>query len=317
MTQNQKAMLDATSGIRDTYIEEAAAKQFHSHRWGYKTAIAAVLALIIGAFCLFGQNPDTGEPIPFFAIRAYAEDNSFTVLNELGDSVQLTSLESALFPGKNVFIIEVSLEDYSGDPADLDMERFWVFHRNGNVVRPGEKDQNLAVEWTSPEEDGFLGYRITGWCESTEYISLRIYNHDGSVVHEKQLYFTYDDGYSAFVHRAFHYHDDMSTDELITETFRQNYYLEQILSSDSNYHALLKGICGFPELRKRPDAATKMLAQFERIVDGEHIYENYHLIASVLLWPEFQSQMTEDEQAHFAVLYDRFWEQVRSQAVQK
>ena len=269
MTQKQKAILEATSGIRDAYIEEAAAKQFRSHRWGYKTAIAAVLALVIGAFCLFGRNPDAGDPVPFFAIRAYAEDGATITLKNFGDSAQSRIEQSDLFPGKEVYVLDISLDGYEGDPHDIADERFTFQHR-GKYLVPGDSDEYLSIQWLTAEQDGMNGYRIIGWCDSRDWINIDIRDPDGRIIHQKHLMVTKDTEYLVSTQISYSYKEDRTTDELIEAAFNQG--IDLTLCSGNYYHTL-KGLHGgFAELEDRPDAAKKLLALYVRIMEGEQIF---------------------------------------------
>lgn len=269
MTQKQKAMLDATSGIRDAYIEEAAAKQLHTHRWGYKAAIAAVLALVIGAFSLFGRDPNTGESIPFLAVRAYAEDGTAITLENYGDSAQSRVDKSDLFPGKEVYVLDISLDGYEGDPHDIADERFTFQHR-GKYLVPGDSDEHLSIQWLTEEQNGMNGYRIIGWCDSRDWINIDIRDPDGRIIHQKHLMVTKDTEYVVSTLISYSYKEDRTTDELIQAAFNQG--IDLTLCS-GNYYTALKGLHGgFAELEERPDAAQKLLALYVRIMDGEQIF---------------------------------------------
>ena len=315
--KRMKVLMDATGGIRDEFIEEAAVPVRKKRVLLRVVSAAAVLALLISVISLLQPGNHT-ESIPFFAIRAYATDGSVKVLDEVGENVQLQTKKSYLYPGKDVYIIDISLDDYDGDIEDLDLERVWVHHKGRPAVKPGEKRDNMALQWLSVEEDGMFGLRVIGWCEDNDYISLHIWDKDGMVICDKHIRITQDNGYTANVRRSFVYREAMTTDELIDATFKQDYTIE-ILVSSGDLRGLLRNYCGFKVLETRPDAASKMLERYERIVNGEEVHtfpvngyeslgieshNNDNLIWQVLKWPEFWKQLTEEEKERYRELVE-------------
>lgn len=306
-----KSLMDATSGIREEYIEEAAADRV-KRNWLVRIAsVAAVLALVIGMTMALWPEENL-EPIPFFAIRAYAADGSVAVLDELGDTAVLKTGKSDLFPGKKVYTLDVSLEGYTGSKEDLLNGQFRFLHKS-KMIKPGESDEYLAVQWLSEEEDGFFGYRIIGWCDKSDTISLTIYDADYQrVLHDKQIRITNDRKYSANLRISYTYQEDRTTDELIDLIMMQDYTFEIMLSSDF-YQRHLRYATGFGELTQRPDAVEKLLERYVRIMNGEQLYvfsgilgdetwqwSNDYLIGAILSWDEFWNQMTLEQQLEFA-----------------
>lgn len=330
MTEERIRMLmDATGGIRGEYVEEAVQPRRRTALWLRLVAAAAALILVVGATMLL--SPQGGEEqVPFFAIRAYAADGSEKVLNDLGEAVRLKTGTSDLFPGKTVYVMDISLEYYDGDFENLDLERLWVHHSDfvyAPAVKPDEWDHNLSMQWLTREEDGMYGIRLIGWCEERDNLSFKIWDKYGTVICEKELIITWNDGilrdgYEVQVRRSFSYREDMTTDELIDVTLRQDYSMELLVSS-SAYGTTLAHHCGFSELCNRPDAASKLLERYERYVNGETVYpipgsitekltggpaDNAVLIGNILHWSKFQAQMTEEEKALLAELEQRWWE---------
>lgn len=305
MTEQTKRLLEATDGIREEYIEEAASPRRSRPQWVGFGAAAAVLLLLLGVAALFLPSAPDGEVFPFLAIRAYAADGSSTIIDELGDTALLCADSSPLFPGKEVYILDVYLENYTGDLEDLTQGTFYLIHKNRGL-KPGEADESMAVEWLSREEDGFFGYRITGWCEERDYFELVIRDEDQKILHQKEVRIDKSEDYRANVQISYTYREDRTTDELIEAVMRQNYEQSFRFSSDLYQQHLLNNT-GFRELTQRPDAARKLLDLFVRSKNGEQLFMvpsfwedgamkcNDNLLGTILCWDEFWDQLTRKE----------------------
>lgn len=314
-------LMALTGDIRDEFIEEA--DKPANRNWSKRiAAAAAVLVLLIGIFPLLGRNDSNTEPVPFFAVRVNAADGRTKMLDEIGDTIRLQTGTSDLFPGRTVYYLDISLEYYDGDFEDLDLERLWVRHSDyvySPTVKQGESDSNLYMQWLSREEDGMYGIRLTGWVtKEKDYVSFKIWDKDGTVICEKELLITWSEGifyegYQVEVRRSFSYRADMTTDELIDETLRQDYTMELLASSDFTGRIPLMSMCGFKELTKRPDAGTKLLERLERMAAGEVLYpikggllgelagqSNDHIVRNMLSWSEFYDLLTDEEKERLA-----------------
>lgn len=265
MTENNRTqtLLDATGGIREEYIEEAAAYRRSRPVWAAFAAVAAVLAILIGV--AVQRQPETPkiDPIAFFAIRAYAVDGTVATLEKAGDSSDLTAGESDLFPGKKVYTLDISLSNADGSGVDLSNYRFECYHR-GNYLEPGESDEYISITWL--EEDDFYGYRITGWCEEVEYVDITIRDHSGMIMYQKSMFIKLAEEYSVDVYTAYSYEKDLSTQALIEKLFDtgQRYYINTMAVSTAGerYEILVSQCGGFAELEQRKDAASLLLQRW-------------------------------------------------------
>ena len=265
MTERKRiqTLLDATGGIREEYIEEAAAYRRSRPVWVAFAAVAAVLAILIGV--AVQRQPETPriDPIAFFAIRAYAVDGTVATLEKAGDSSDLTAGESDLFPGKKVYTLDISLSNADGSGVDLSNYRFECYHR-GKYLEPGQSDEQISVTWL--EEDGFFGYRITGWCASAEYVDVTIRDHSGMILYQKSMFIKLAEEYSVDVYTAYAYEKDLSTQVLIEKLFDtgQRYYINTMAActSGEQYEILVSQCGGFAELEQRKDAASLLLQRW-------------------------------------------------------
>lgn len=299
-------MLEATSGIREDYIEEAANTKITLPRWVGITAAAAVLVLVIGLTVAIWPGVSDSTSVPLLVIQAHAADGNTATLENVGDHVFLEDQTSDLFPGKTVYTLDVSLEGYNGDRDALTDGQFSLFHK-GKYLTPGETDAYLSVQWLSRETDGVFGYRITGWCETMDYISVWLYGEDRQVLHQKELRITNEGGYQMQMRISYTHRDDRTTDELIDVVMRQDYSWHVMLSSDLRQRFLLNNT-GFRELVQRPDAPAKLLELFVRCQNEEGLFpmdgiivgmsgDNDWLLGAMLTWDEIWNRLTPEEQA--------------------
>lgn len=307
MKQEQmEALLEATSGIREEYIEEAAQIHRSRPRWVSFAAAAAVLVLVIGLAVAIWPGMSDSTSVPLLVIQAYAADGNTVTLENVGDHVFLEDQTSDLFPGKTVYTLDVSLEGYNGDRAALTDGQFSLYHK-GKYLTPGESDAYLSVQWLNRETDGVFGYRITGWCETGDYISVWLYGEDRQVLHQKELRITNEGGYQMQMRISYTHRDDRTTDELIDVVMRQDYSLHVLLSSDLRQQFLLN-YTGFRELVQRPDAPAKLLELFVRCQNEKSLFpmdgiivgmsgDNDWLLGAMLTWDEIWNRLTPEEQA--------------------
>lgn len=307
--EQMEALLEATSGIREEYIEEAAQICRRRPRWVGFAAAAAVLALVIGLTVAIWPDMSDSTSVPLLVIQAHAADGNIVTMENVGDHVFLENQTSDLFPGKTVFTLDVSLEGYNGDRAALANGQFSLFHK-GEYLTPGESNAHLSVQWLSRETDGVFGYRITGWCETGdpgEYISVWLYGEDQQVLHQKELRITNEGGYHIQMRISYTHRDDRTTDELIDVVMRQDYSWHVMLSSDLRQRFLLN-CTGFRELVQRPDAPAKLLELFVRCQNEKGLFpmdgivvgtsgDNDWLLGVMLTWDEIWDRLTPEEQA--------------------
>lgn len=327
MSEKMDQVFQITQAIADEYIEEAAKKP-QRPAWMRMTALAAIFAIVIMATLLLlpsGKN----DPVPFFAIRAYAADGSVKILDTVGQKLELKTGGSELFPYNTVYVLDISLDYYDGDFSDLDIENLRIFHNDyayAPSLQPGETDHNLYVQWLTEEKDGMNGIRLIGWCEEKDLISFALRDLYGRVICEKKIWITWKETfwgqrYEARLERSFQYREDMSTDALIRETLQQDYSLDFIVLSTIPLHCdFLRDECGFPALMNRPDAASKMLELYEEFVNGKEVfstesvvfgvYDTACLLGEVLHWEEFQNQMTIKEKFHLEELYAKYQQDI-------
>lgn len=299
MTERKKALLEATAEIREAYIEEAAHTRPRRSWLVRLGTAAATLALVIGLTLALWPDQAANDPIPFFAIRAYAEDGSVAVLDRIGDRAALAPDTSDLFPGKEVYVLDISMDNYPGDPRDIEEQNF-VFRHRGQYLVPGDSNEYLSIQWLTEEKDGMNGYRIIGWSDNRDYIEIRI-TSDERVIHEKGLYITKGAGYIVGTEISYNYDANRTTDELIEAAFNQG-----IGGNVSVYSNLTDLHGGFLELEERTDAAQKLLALYVRIMNGEQIFaENRYgmrsdwLVGMVLSRDVHWNRLTQEEKELF------------------
>lgn len=281
-----KKWMEITGNIRDDFIEEAAQLKKRRSTLLRIASAAAVLVLILGAFALL-QRDANSEPIPLFAIRAYAADGSLKILDDVNESVLMASGRSRLFPKKQVYTFDISLGDYTGDPADFEEGKF-IFREKGKNLQPGEVGEKIAVEWLRSEENGISGYRVTGWCDDYGGISITIEDKNGIVIHQKQLWVEREeDDYRITALISYTYREDMTTEELIDEVMRQNYSTSLgLASSFYNYYSFVQDDTGFEILEQRPDAAGKLLEHYIQLV--EELEEVRGEVDGKVYWADWQ-----------------------------
>lgn len=304
MTENKKTktLLDATGDIREEYIEEAAAYQRSRPAWVAFAAVAAVLAILLGVALQRQSTDNSSDPVPFFAIRAYAQDGTKATLESAGDSSDLTAGESDLFPGKEVYTLDISLTNDDGSRVELSDYQFTCFHR-GTRLQPGQSDEQISIALL--EEDDFYGYRIVGWCETPEYVDIIIRDRSGLILYQKSMMIEFAEEYKVEVYTSYAYEKDISTQALMEKLFDsgQRYSIKTSLAS-SNYveYRILRTSCGgFTELEQRSDAASLLLQRWvEHMENAEHPYlsvEGSGLIGLVLSQDAHWSNLTEEELA--------------------
>ena len=274
--QTKKMLLDATAGIRDEYIEDAAAPAVKPRPlWVRFAAAAAVLALLLGStMLLWPDSSQQAEYTPFFAIRAYAQDGTEATLDSVGDTALIATSQSDLFPGKNVYILDVSLTDAQGNRLNLEGSIFWCRH-NGELIEPGMADEEISISWL--DEDGFYGYRIVGWCEEYDYIDITIRDENDLILHQKTVRVEFAEQYSVDVYTSYTYEEGLTTEELIAKLFDtgQEYWIHTAIASSPyvEYRALVNNCGGFKELEERSDAASLLLQRWlQEMEQAEHNY---------------------------------------------
>lgn len=273
---SKKCLLDATAGIREEYIEDAAAPATKFRPlWVCFAAAAAVLALLLGGtLLLWPDNRPQAEYTPFFAIRAYAQDGTEATLNGAGDTAPIAVSQSDLFPGKEVYVLDISLTDTQGNRLDLEGSTFQCRH-NGEWMEPGMTDEQISISWL--ENDDFYGYRIVGWCEDWDYIDITIRDKNGMILHQKTVRIEFDGRYCVDVYTSYTYEPNLTTEELIAKLFDtgQRYAIHTSIASSPyvEYRALVTHCGGFAELEERADAASLLLQRWLREMDeAEHTY---------------------------------------------
>ncbi|MBR4972371.1 MAG: hypothetical protein IKY59_05315 [Oscillospiraceae bacterium] len=296
-------LLDATDGIREEYIEEAAAYRRARPAWVPFAAVAAVLAILLGVALQYQGTDNSSDPVPFFAIRAYAQDGTKATLERAGDSSNLTAGENDLFPGKKVYTLDISLTNENNNRVDLSNYVFECFHR-GSYLQPGQSDEQIGI--TLLEEDDFYGYRIVGWCETAEYVSITIRDRSGLILYQKSMrIIKYAEEYTVDIYTSYAYEKDISTQALMEKLFDsgQRYSIKTGIAS-TNYveYQVLKTECGgFAELEQRPDAASLLLQRWvQKMEESENKYlsvEGSGLIGLVLSQDAHWNNLTEEELA--------------------
>ena len=327
MTENKnpKILLDATSGIKEEYIEEAAAFRRARPAWVSFAAVAAVLAILLGVAVkwqltspIIGSMPPTSgpdlptggfvppvsEPVTLFALRAFAQDGTLAALENPGDSSKLAAQTNVLFPGKEVFTLDISLSNADGkrvDPVDYNVE---CFHR-GSYLQPGQSSEYISIVWL--EKDDFCGYRIVGWCEMPEYVDITIRDHSGLILYQKSMLIEFSEQYSASVYTSYVYEKDLPTQALIEKLFytEQEYDMKANLLvmpyEDEEYQHLLSRCGGFAELEQRSDAASVLLQCLVEMIERGPVahpaVEYYGVLGWVLSLDVYWEKLTEEELA--------------------
>lgn len=302
--EKTKALLDATAGIREEYIEEAAAPQLRKRPlWTKLAAAAAVLVILVGlAVQLWPATPDA-TPVPFFVIQAYAADGSAATLSKVGDTSKLQTGTSDLFPGKEVYILDVLFADAAGNRLDLTGSDFLCFHRGKNL-QPGQSDEQISISWV--EVDGLSGYRIVGWCEDFDLLDITIRDTDNRILHQKELRIDFDGQYHVNVLFSYNYEPHLTTEQLITKLFDsgQTYSSLMLASSPSAAYSFLRGYGGFVELEQREDAASLLLERWVRQMEEDPknwaSVQGSGLIGLVLSQTPHWRNLTEEELALIA-----------------
>lgn len=255
-------LLDATAGIQEEYIEEAAAKQPSRQPWHWIAATAAVLALVIGGLLLLRQDeaPD-GTVLPLFAVRAYAQGDSLAILESVGDSCNLASGESYLFPGKQTFMLEIYITNLDGSKVNPQKYRLLCRHE-GRYLEPGDSDDSLIVMLM--EEEGYYGFRIIGWCDNSTVVDITVRDEDDRIIYQRNMWIDYDFGYTTKVYNAYQYVVGVSTETLIDQILSQDYHDVEIFSSNivPRYSSYADYYGGFRELELREDAPSLLLQRW-------------------------------------------------------
>lgn len=302
--ERKKLLLDATAGIREEYIEEAAAPRPRKQPlWMKLTAAAAVLALVIGGLLL---KPTAGPEDParlLFAVQAYAADGTPVSLNAAPGIRELRTGTSEMFPDKETFTLDIILMEGSGAWQDLKQSEFSCTHRFGTNLKPGESDDSISISWI--EEGDLFGYRITGWCEKLVSLDITIKWKDGLILHQSSILIQKDGDYQAKVYTFYNFEAGLSTKELIAKIFdtEQDYFWHTKYAStlDVSYSALVRFCGGFAELEQRSDAASLLLERWVQEVEAsEHRYasvEGSGLTGLVLYQDAHWNNLTEEELA--------------------
>lgn len=298
----KKILLDATAGIREEYIEAAATTTAKSSpRWVRFAAAAAALALLLsGGLLLWPDNRPQAEYTPFFAIRAYAQDGTEATLDRAGDTAPIAVTQSDLFPGKEVYVLDISLTDAQGNRLDLEGSTFQCRH-NGKLMEPGMTDEQISISWL--ENDDFYGYRIVGWCEKWDYIDITIRSKDGMILHQKTVRIEFDGQYCVDVYTSYTYEPNLTTEELIAKLFDtgQRYAAHTSIASSPyvEYRALVNHCGGFAELEERADAASLLLQRWLREMDkAEHTYTSLEYsgrLGLILSQDAYWNKLTDEE----------------------
>lgn len=308
-------LLDATEGIREEYIEEAAACRRSRPAWVAVAAAAAVLALVMGlAAWLRDTEPSAGQ-IPFFAIRAYAQDGSLATLESAGDSSNLAAGESDRFPGKQTYTLEIYLTNEDRSRVDLSDYQFRCFHK-GRYLEPGDSDDLLSI--TLLEENGIYGYRIIGWCEDYDLLDISVRDKDGMILYQKSMRIDYNWQYSTKVFTSYNYDEGLTTEELIAKILDsgQDYSRTELLSSSivPSYSAYANQYGGFRELEKREDAASLLLQRWLKEMEVKKDMLQYYvsvdntgLLGNMLAQDVYWDQLSEAERQQIEQVGLRRW----------
>lgn len=304
MKENKRTqiLLDATEGIREAYIEEAAVVRHTRPLWAKLAAAAAVVVLVIGLLGLLWLDAPEGTPMSFLTIQAHAADGSIETLRAVGDTCKLKTGTSELFPGKEVYILDVLFMDAAGDRLDLGGNDFQCFH-HGKYLKPGQTDEQINISWV--EKDGLFGYRIVGWCEDFDLMNITIRDSDGRILHQKELRIDYDGQYHANVRVSYNYEPQLTTEQLITKLLDSgqdySHHLMFASSLDSAYSSLVRFYGGFAELEQREDAASLLLQRWVKEMEAsEYTFasvEGSGMTGLILYQDAHWKNLTEEELA--------------------
>lgn len=300
--EKTKALLGATAGIREEYIEEAAAAEVLRKPWRRVAAIAAVLALVLGGILLYKPAESPEEPVlPLFGIRAYATDGVVTTLESVGDSSDLVSGESELFPGKQTYMLEIYLTNTDRSQVDLTSYRFLCLHE-GRYLEPGDSDASLSILLL--EEDGIYGYRIIGWCEDDTFLDITVRNAEDVILYQRKMRINYSWGYKTTVYTAYDYALDISTEELIDNILAQDYSRLEVFSSSAvpSYSSYASCYGGFQQLEQREDAASMLLQRWLQEMETKKDKLQYYasvdstgLLGNMLAQDVYWNRLSEEE----------------------
>lgn len=299
--EQMDALLEATNGIRDKYIEEAAnTKPARPRRLGITAAAAAVLIILIGSILLLPARDATKEYLPIFAIHAYAQDGQMIQLHKVGETTSLASESSELFPGKQTYIFEISITDPLGNRPNLEGIAFECVKGN-TYYQPGQVYEQFCVQWV--EEDDFYGYRITGWCEKNDGFDVTIRNPDGIILYQKSLWICFDEEYSVKVFTSYVYEEGLSTEALMAKMFDSGqayaYHFRFSSSLFGGYATYIRQCGGFKELEQRPDAASLLLQRWLAEMEASEVrfvsVEGSGLIGQLLSQDVYWDQLSKEE----------------------
>lgn len=299
--ERMETLLEATNGIRDKYIEEAANTKPARPRWlGITAAAAAVLIILIGSVLLLPARDTAGEYLPIFAIRAYAQDGQPIQLHKVGETTCLASESSELFPGKQTYTFEISITDPLGNRPDLEGIAFECTKGN-RYYQPGQVYEQFCVQWV--EEDGFYGYRITGWCEKSDSFDVTIRNRDGIILYQKSLWIRFDGEYDVKVYTSYVYEEGLSTEALMAKMFDSGqdytYHFRYSSSLFGSYDTYIRQCGGFKELEQRPDAASLLLRRWLAEMEASEVrfvsVEGSGLIGQLLSQDVYWDQLSDKE----------------------
>ena len=298
-----KSWMEATGGIREEYVEEAALPRQKRRIWPRLLSAAAVLALVIGmTVAMWPKKQGDDIPIPFFAVRAYAEDGTEATLVSAGDTIDITASETDLFPGRQIYTLDVSLGQVLSQEEALENCTFELRH-NGVTLGPGESDEELRIDWHT--EDGFSGYRIVGWCEEYDYLDITIRDKNGLIMHQKTMRIDFEGEYTVKVYTSYTYEEGLTTEQLIAKLFDtgQEYWLHTAIASTPyvEYRALVTQCGGFAELEQRSDAASFLLERWVREMEtAEHAFTKLEYsgrIGLMLSQDVYWNRLTAEEKA--------------------
>lgn len=301
--ERKRILLDATAGIREEFLEEAAVAKTAQKRWLRVAAIAAILALVVSCLLLKPAADPKDSARLLLAVQAYAADGSPISLNAAPGIRDLRTGTSELFPEKEAFTLDVILMDGGGTRQDLKESEFFCSHRYGTNLKPGESDDCISISWI--EEGDLFGYRITGWCEKLISLDITIKWKDGLILHQSSMLIKKEQDYQAEVFTFYNHEAGLSTEELIAKIFdtEQDYswHTKYASTLDVSYSALA-GFCGgFAELEQRSDAASLLLERWAKEMEtSEYRYasvESSGLTGLVLYQDAHWNNLTEEELA--------------------
>lgn len=261
---NIRSWMEATSGIRDEYVEEAAAPQQKRGIWPRVLSAVAVLVLVIGmTVAMWPEKQEDDMYIPFFAVRAYAEDGNLETLGEVGEKLTLRSGESEWFPGKQTYTLDVSLGETLHNEHAAQGYDFAVYHKNV-LLRAGDSNEWLRIDFYN--ENGYSGYRIVGWCDNVTSLDITLRGENDLILHQKNMRIEFDGEYTVNVYLSYTYENNLTTEQLIAKLLDsgQRYQVHTIYSSSpsATYSSLVRLCGGFAELEQRDDAASLLLQRW-------------------------------------------------------